>query len=120
MVLGTDILLSQNFKVLHEGSVYVNDGVELSSGLSGAYVMGADGVAVLLPDTARTVLTGSGQTVVNEASGGSDEWTFDGKGWGHSLGLCQWGSIGMGRAGYTFDQIIKYYFTGVQISGFDY
>ena len=120
MVLGTDILLSQNFKVLHEGSVYVNDGVELSSGLSGAYVMGADGVAVLLPDTARTVLTGSGQTVVNEGSGGSDEWTFDGKGWGHSLGLCQWGSIGMGRAGYTFDQIIKYYFTGVQISGFDY
>ena len=120
MVLGTDILLSQNFKVLHAGSVYVNDGVELGTGLSGAYVMGAEGVAIPLPDTARTVLTGSGQTVVNESSGGAAEWTFDGAGWGHSLGLCQWGSIGMGRAGYTFDQIIKYYFTGVEISGFDY
>ena len=118
--MGTDVLLSQNFKVLHEGSVYVNDGVQLESGLSGAYVMGADGVAVALPDTARTVLTADGQTVVNDASGGANEWTFDGKGWGHSLGLSQWGAIGMGRKGFTFDQIIKYYYTGVEISGFDY
>lgn len=120
MVLGTDVLLSQNFKVYQEGSVYVNDGTELSSGLTDVYVMGGDGEAMLLPETARTALTASGQEVISASSSGDNVWIFDGAGWGHSLGLCQWGSIGMGRAGYTFDQIIKYYFTGVQISGFDY
>ncbi len=114
-------LKSQNFNLYVKGSVCVNDGVGLESGLSGVYVMGGDGTAVLLPESARTALTADGQEVITgTSSSGETVWVFDGAGWGHSLGLCQWGSIGMGRAGYTFDQIIKYYFTGVQISGLDY
>ncbi len=125
MVLGTDVLLSQNFKVYPSGSpsVYVNNGVELSNGLNGVYVINGSGSIIALPSTARTVLTGSGQEVISDSSSSSSQeasWVFDGAGWGHSLGLCQWGSYGMAEAGFTFDQIIKYYYTGVRISGFDY
>lgn len=46
---------------------------------------------------------------------GMDRYTFYGKGWGHGTGLCQIGSYGMAFRGWTFDQILKHYYTGVEI-----
>ncbi len=40
---------------------------------------------------------------------------FNGKGYGHGVGLSQEGAMRMADLQYTYDQIIKYYFTGVQI-----
>lgn len=37
------------------------------------------------------------------------------KGYGHGVGLSQYGSNGMAKEGYTYDQIIKHYYTGVNI-----
>jgi stage II sporulation protein D len=37
---------------------------------------------------------------------------FSGAGWGHGVGLCQWGSKGMGEAGYTYRQILGTYYPG--------
>ncbi len=42
---------------------------------------------------------------------------INGKGWGHGLGLSQYGANSMAQAGYTYDQILKHYYTGVEISG---
>jgi stage II sporulation protein D len=41
--------------------------------------------------------------------------TIHGGGYGHGVGLCQCGAIGMSRKGWTFDQIIPYYYRGVEI-----
>lgn len=38
-------------------------------------------------------------------------------GYGHGVGLCQYGARGMARAGKDFQDILKYYYTGVNISG---
>ena len=38
-----------------------------------------------------------------------------GKGWGHGVGLCQWGANFMAREGYSFGDILKYYYPGVEI-----
>jgi stage II sporulation protein D len=35
---------------------------------------------------------------------------FAGSGWGHGVGLCQWGSLGMARAGYDYQDILAHYF----------
>jgi len=35
---------------------------------------------------------------------------FDGTGWGHGVGLCQFGSLGMARAGYDYRDILDHYF----------
>jgi stage II sporulation protein D len=46
---------------------------------------------------------------------GEAEFVFLGRGWGHGVGLCQNGAFGMALAGYTYDQILKHYYTGVEI-----
>ena len=48
------------------------------------------------------------------ASSGSSV-TFAGKGWGHGVGLSQHGAKGMAEAGFTFEQILKHYYSGVEI-----
>jgi stage II sporulation protein D len=40
---------------------------------------------------------------------------FAGRGSGHGVGLDQWGAREMAVRGYTFDQILKYYYTGIAI-----
>lgn len=37
---------------------------------------------------------------------------FEGRGWGHGVGLCQWGAIAMGREGKTYKQILRHYYPG--------
>ncbi|MBU2221131.1 MAG: SpoIID/LytB domain-containing protein, partial [Candidatus Omnitrophica bacterium] len=42
---------------------------------------------------------------------------FVGLGWGHGVGLCQWGAYFMAKKGYSYEQIIEYYFPGSKLSG---
>ncbi|MFH1397694.1 MAG: SpoIID/LytB domain-containing protein [Candidatus Omnitrophota bacterium] len=42
---------------------------------------------------------------------------FEGLGWGHGVGLCQWGAYFMAKQGYSYDQILQYYFPGSELSG---
>jgi stage II sporulation protein D len=46
---------------------------------------------------------------------GMDRYTFYGKGWGHGIGFCQVGAYGMATAGWTAQQILTHYYTGIQI-----
>lgn len=41
--------------------------------------------------------------------------TFVGNGWGHGLGMSQYGALGMASRGYTYQEILKYYYSGIQI-----
>lgn len=38
-----------------------------------------------------------------------------GLGWGHGVGMCQWGAFGMARKGKKADEILKYYYPGAEI-----
>jgi stage II sporulation protein D len=40
----------------------------------------------------------------------------EGSGWGHGVGLCQWGARGMARAGVAYTVILAHYFPGTEIS----
>lgn len=40
---------------------------------------------------------------------------FYGKGWGHGIGLCQWGAAYASSYGKKFDEIIKYYYPNTKI-----
>ncbi|MDE2222955.1 MAG: SpoIID/LytB domain-containing protein [Candidatus Omnitrophica bacterium] len=35
---------------------------------------------------------------------------FIGKGWGHGVGLCQWGALGMAKQNFNYKQILAYYY----------
>lgn len=40
------------------------------------------------------------------------------KGYGHGVGMSQYGAEGMAREGYTYDKILKYYYNNVEIKKF--
>jgi len=41
--------------------------------------------------------------------------SFFGSGWGHGVGMCQVGAFGMAADGATYDQILKKYYTGIDL-----
>jgi stage II sporulation protein D len=40
---------------------------------------------------------------------------FFGRGWGHGVGMCQVGAYGMALQGATFEEILKKYYTGIDL-----
>ena len=44
--------------------------------------------------------------------------TLCGSGYGHGVGLCQWGARGMAVAGHVTEEIIEFYFPGCRIADF--
>jgi stage II sporulation protein D len=41
--------------------------------------------------------------------------SFYGQGWGHGVGMCQVGAYGMALDGAMYDQILKKYYTGIDL-----
>lgn len=42
-------------------------------------------------------------------------FVFNGRGYGHGVGMSQYGAMEMAKQGYTFEEIIKYYYQGVDL-----
>ncbi len=40
---------------------------------------------------------------------------LSGRGFGHGLGMSQWGAQGMALAGHTYDEILTHYYTGIEL-----
>lgn len=38
-----------------------------------------------------------------------------GRGWGHGIGMCQWGAIGRARAGLSYREILAHYYPGTEL-----
>lgn len=43
-------------------------------------------------------------------------FTFLGRGLGHGVGMCQVGAYGLARQGFTYEQILKAYYTGIELT----
>ena len=41
------------------------------------------------------------------------------KGYGHGVGMSQYGALAMAKKGYNYEKILKYYYQGVEISKID-
>ena len=41
---------------------------------------------------------------------------FRGSGYGHGIGMCQWGAIGRARVGQTFRDILRTYYPGTSVA----
>ncbi|WP_432357265.1 SpoIID/LytB domain-containing protein [Sporosarcina sp. UB5] len=42
-------------------------------------------------------------------------YKVDGGGWGHGVGMSQVGAVGMAEKGYTYDVILKHFYTGIEL-----
>jgi SpoIID/LytB domain len=44
------------------------------------------------------------------------EFVFTGRGWGHGVGMCQVGAYGLAKQGWSYEQILKAYYTGIEVT----
>lgn len=97
------------------GGYYVNGGGTLPA-VSGAYAIDGSGNVSQLGDGAY-IITGSGTEQLQAPAGTSgSSYTFVGTGWGHNVGMSQWGANAMAKAGKTYREILTFYYTGVEVN----
>ncbi|WP_026475749.1 SpoIID/LytB domain-containing protein [Alkaliphilus transvaalensis] len=95
------------------GSVAVKSAT--SEGLvnpKGSSVMTADGLKVINNSTNIKLFNGQNYKQVES---GPEVFAFEGKGWGHGLGMSQHGARKMAELGHNFEAILMYYYTGVKV-----
>ena len=85
---------------------FTESGTAIRSALQ--YINGS-GVPTLLPSTLFVI------DRLTDASGNTTGYRVYGGGNGHGAGMAQTGAVGMARAGRTYDQILKAYYTGIVI-----
>ena len=82
-------------------------------------IIGSNGVKSLKNGKIRSALRLNEQLfVMNKRYNGSTvaSYTFTGRGWGHGVGMCQYGAYGLAKMNVKYDEIIKHYYTGVELT----
>jgi SpoIID/LytB domain protein len=72
----------------------------------------ATGARSAATTTTATTTAATTTTVESEAS---TVLAFTGHGWGHGLGMSQWGAYGYAMHGWTFNRILAHYYTGTTL-----
>lgn len=103
------------------GGLFVNDPATPLASLDGAAVLSGSGVQTTLQGETATAITSTGTVSVtaggagtfSRPSGGS--FTITGTGNGHNVGLSQYGAKAMAELGYSYEEILQFYYTDVTI-----
>jgi SpoIID/LytB domain protein len=86
------------------------------SGRIGALaIRGERGTAVVTGDLRIRRLLGGLKSTLFEVTRDGDTFVFRGAGFGHGVGMCQLGAIGMATAGKTHRQILAHYYRGAHL-----
>lgn len=80
---------------------------------SGSYASGGDRIRFLMRrNTKKRPILRSSRFDIKQTG---NKITVSGSGYGHGVGMCQVGAIGRARSGQSFEQILKAYYSGVDI-----
>ncbi len=103
------------------------NGSQSVGNIIGLYAIDGNG-NVTVVDSSAYVITDSGVVQAGQGgtSGGSlgslssttgsgGMFTFVGKGSGHNVGMSQWGAYAMAQQGYTYLDILQFYYTGITV-----
>lgn len=124
LVFGT-ITKSQMFTVVGDGDAEGQAYVAVTDGQS--LVRVRPGKLELLTSAGRAEFQGETLYTTNgryqktyedstEDSKPNTSFTFRGQGWGHGVGMSQYGAKGMADAGYNYVDILTHYFSGTEVT----
>lgn len=117
LAFGT-ITLSQAFTVTPMSSetkaepVYSYGGQKVSGNVS---VLSSKGTSNIRLDNV-TLMGNTKREYSGSVSGSVTGFVFNGRGYGHLVGLSQNGANGMAGAGFTYDEILKHYYKGIELT----
>jgi stage II sporulation protein D len=109
-----DLMVNARHPVGHVTSVEVA-GRGVSGRVSAVRFVGTEGEVLVERElTVRRLLGNlkSGMFVVDRQAGA---WRFVGGGYGHGVGMCQYGAIGMAEHGVKAAEILKHYYSGAAV-----
>lgn len=92
----------ENIKTIHNKVAYIINGTMETNTLN----TGNDQLIIFTKNNIKTIPTISGE---------KDTYIFVGQGNGHGVGMSQSGAKGMANEGFTYKEILEYYFTGAVV-----
>ncbi len=83
-------------------------------------IVGTNGIFHLKGGKIRSALKLKEQLFVlnkrYDANGRATSYSFTGRGWGHGIGMCQYGAYGLAKMGVKYEAILKHYYTGIDLT----
>ncbi len=82
------------------------------SGLDGKWVINGNGTKEMVTGSSLNALNGNGSVshIPRKA------FIFEGKGWGHGVGMSQNGAYNRAREGYSYQEILSFYYPGTSLT----
>ena len=115
-------LYSTKFKIIEKGDIPDAVTILSSSGtnngrISDMYIVSVSGVEKASRQLEQYIVQSADNlwNYPRVAPTESTELIFAGMGYGHGVGMSQYGAKGMAEAGFTYKEIIQYYFTGTYV-----
>ena len=98
-----------NGKPVQNGAFYTIQGDGTKTNISSVHGKTA------LTAAGTETLTAAQQTFGSEPAVTGKSYTFSGRGWGHHVGMSQYGAKAMAEQGMNYQQILQFYYTGVTV-----
>ncbi|HHW17673.1 MAG TPA: SpoIID/LytB domain-containing protein [Firmicutes bacterium] len=117
VALGLRSLLFSSFVAggMEETRGFLNPGLPLTCASSrGIYTVDPAKLTVVGGTGEKTLIVG-GSFVVGAPQPGPRTYVFSGRGWGHGVGLSQWGARAMAESGEDFAAILSHYYPGTKL-----
>jgi len=115
-VIGTRSLKSIWYTLKTDADIFVKGslmGVSQLGKASNMYIISASGKTKVDNPANKVNIKGINSIKAYNIIPGT--YTFDGKGYGHGLGMSQYGAKGMAEAGNNYKQILEYYYPGAKV-----
>lgn len=128
--LGASLVKSLMFSMIEAGSWSTDNNelknVTISNGtttvLAGTEISVIDGSGTISKKSLADLYGSNGSNVIKMKGTGQtleivkqSPLTLSGKGYGHGIGMAQDGAIAMAKQGFTYEDILKFYYTGIEI-----
>ena len=125
-VLGFEDLKSTWFTIKKEGNIGYSKAVYAIDGWDkNPQMININKCHIIDASLIRTANRGSAngitsrdriREVINNDTSGDGKFIIEGQGYGHGVGMSQWGAKKMAELGYSYDEILKHYYKGVDIT----
>jgi stage II sporulation protein D len=88
------------------------------SGRAAIFTVSSGDNSISVPGNRFRLIVGADSmrsTLITDISHSHGVFTFEGRGWGHGVGFCQWGAQGRALAGQNYRKILEIYFPHTQM-----
>ncbi len=115
-VFGARFVNSQMYTISTDSDIFIKGKEDIEPKMrtsANVKVLSASGVSSF--STSQGRIYAKGNDTKKSYAVTPSMYVFAGKGWGHGVGLSQWGARGMAEEGFAYDEILTHYYPGTVV-----